>query len=145
MKISLLINMKMPTIVGIFIFISRENFILSWVEHEKKFYNLGARSFAVRLQIPWIKFHWTVSIFTVRTCPEDSHSHCLIQVDGVKRKEPSNMRKMCRFTSSCTCAKSHPGICTPLKYSIVSNDSVCGQHSCLHMNKDTFSPSQLAD
>ena len=35
--------MKMPTIAGIFIFISRENFMLSWVEHEKKFYNLGAR------------------------------------------------------------------------------------------------------
>ena len=30
MKISLLINMKMPTIVGICIIISRENFILSW-------------------------------------------------------------------------------------------------------------------
>ena len=29
MKISQLINMKMPTIVGIFIFISRENFMLS--------------------------------------------------------------------------------------------------------------------
>ena len=29
MKFSLLINMKMPTIVGIFIFISRENFMLS--------------------------------------------------------------------------------------------------------------------
>ena len=27
----------MPTIVGIFIFISRENFMLSWVEHEKSF------------------------------------------------------------------------------------------------------------
>ena len=36
--------MKMPTFVGIFIFISRENFMLSWVEHEKKFYNLGAWS-----------------------------------------------------------------------------------------------------
>ena len=31
MKFPLLINMKMPTIVGIFIFISRENFILSYV------------------------------------------------------------------------------------------------------------------
>ena len=29
--------MKMPTIVGIFIFISRENFMLSLVEHEKGF------------------------------------------------------------------------------------------------------------
>ena len=33
--------MKMPTIVGIFIIISRESFMLSWVEHWKKFYNLG--------------------------------------------------------------------------------------------------------
>ena len=29
--ISLLINMKMPTIVGIFIFISRENFMFSYI------------------------------------------------------------------------------------------------------------------
>ena len=41
MKISLLLDMKMPIIVGIFIFISRENFMLSWVEHKKN--NLGAR------------------------------------------------------------------------------------------------------
>ena len=32
--------MKMPTIVGIFISISRENFMLSWAE-QKKFYKLG--------------------------------------------------------------------------------------------------------
>ena len=31
MKFSLLINMKMPTIVGIFIFVSRENLMLSYV------------------------------------------------------------------------------------------------------------------
>ena len=36
-KFSLLINMKMSTIIGIFVFISRENFMLSWVEHEKSF------------------------------------------------------------------------------------------------------------
>ena len=41
MKISMLINMKKPTVVGIFIFISRENFILSWVEHEKSFITSG--------------------------------------------------------------------------------------------------------
>ena len=42
MIFSLLINMKMPTI-GIFIFITRENLMLSWVEHEKKkFYNRRA-------------------------------------------------------------------------------------------------------
>ena len=33
--------MKMPTIVGIFIFISRENFMLNWVEHEKSFITPG--------------------------------------------------------------------------------------------------------
>ena len=35
MKFSLLIDMKMPTIVGIFIFISRENFMLSYVKQER--------------------------------------------------------------------------------------------------------------
>ena len=33
--------MKMPTIVGIFISISRENSLLSLVEHEKSFITLG--------------------------------------------------------------------------------------------------------
>ena len=36
----LLINVKMPTIVGILTFISRIIFMLSWRAHEKKFYNL---------------------------------------------------------------------------------------------------------
>ena len=33
----MLINVKMPTIVGIFAFMSRINFVLSRVEHEKRF------------------------------------------------------------------------------------------------------------
>ena len=37
----LLINVKMPTIVGILTFMSRINFDLSWVEHEKSFITLG--------------------------------------------------------------------------------------------------------
>ena len=41
MKISLVMNMKMPTIVGIFIFISRENFMLGRDEHEKSFITFG--------------------------------------------------------------------------------------------------------
>ena len=41
MKISLLIKKKMPTVVGIFIFISRENFMLSSVEHETCSVNSG--------------------------------------------------------------------------------------------------------
>ena len=38
----MLINVKMPTIVGILTFMSRINFVLSSVEHEF-FYNLRAR------------------------------------------------------------------------------------------------------
>ena len=33
----LLINVKMPTIVGILTFMSRIDFMLGWVEHEKSF------------------------------------------------------------------------------------------------------------
>ena len=36
--------------------------------------------------------------------------------------------KMCGLTSSCACAKSHPGICSPLKHSIVANKCVCRQY-----------------
>ena len=32
----LLINIKMPTIVGILIFISRKKILLNWIEYEKK-------------------------------------------------------------------------------------------------------------
>ena len=35
------INVKMPMIVGILTFMSMINLVLSRVEHEKKFYNLG--------------------------------------------------------------------------------------------------------
>ena len=40
-KLSMLINMKMPTIVGIFIFISRENFMLSRVSMNNFFLTSG--------------------------------------------------------------------------------------------------------
>ena len=40
----MLINVKMPTIVGILTFVSRINDVLSCVEHEKKLYNLRARN-----------------------------------------------------------------------------------------------------
>ena len=36
-------------------------------------------------------------------------------------------RKMCRFRSSCTCAKYHLGHCSSFIHSVVSNDSVSGQ------------------
>ena len=37
----LLINVKMPTIVGILTFMNGKNFVLSWVEHEKSFITSG--------------------------------------------------------------------------------------------------------
>ena len=37
----MLINVKMPTIVGILTFMSRINFVLSWVEHEFFFITSG--------------------------------------------------------------------------------------------------------
>ena len=67
----------------------------------------------------------------------------------------SNIPIMCRLTSSCSCAvlSAHPGICSPLNYFIVADDSVCGQRRpwfdwadaqadlglcCPHMPEDTF-------
>ena len=67
---------------------------------------------------------------------------------------PLNMHKMCRFKSSCACAKHHPGLCSPCIQSVVSNDSVSRQGtprsdwadtqvdvglSCLHMLEEMFS------
>ena len=49
MKISL-INMKMPTIVGIFIFIIGENFMLSRVEYEKYYITSGSGHCVVRIK-----------------------------------------------------------------------------------------------
>ena len=72
----------------------------------------------------------------------------------VKGNVPSSMRKMWSFTPFCTGAKSHPGICSPLKHSIVPNNSVSGQRRlgsdcadaqsdqglrCLHLPEDPLS------
>ena len=40
----MLINVKMPTIVGILTFMNRINFVFSLVEYEKKIYYLGVRA-----------------------------------------------------------------------------------------------------
>ena len=49
--------MKMPTIVGIFILISRDNFMVSWIEHEKCFITSepGPLLFAYAHKIPFRK------------------------------------------------------------------------------------------
>ena len=64
-------------------------------------------------------------------------------------KESSSMRAMLGFISSCAYAKFHSDICSPLKYSIVSNKSAGNEgpnqtawmHICIcpHMPEDTFS------
>ena len=40
--------------------------------------------------------------------------HTFIMLDASSEKGTSSMRKMCGFKTSCTCAKSHPGICSLL-------------------------------
>ena len=57
MKMSLLINMKMPSIVGIFIFISRENVMLSSVEHEKRLITSGSGFFPQNFKFPPFIFY----------------------------------------------------------------------------------------
>ena len=47
----MLINVKMPTIVGILIFMSRMNLLLSWVEHEKSFITSESRFFLYLLHM----------------------------------------------------------------------------------------------
>ena len=37
----LLINVKIPIVVGILTFMNRKTFIISWVEHEKRFITSG--------------------------------------------------------------------------------------------------------
>ena len=63
MKIFLLMSTKMPTIISIFIFISRVNFMLSWVEHEKRFITLGP-NLSKHLNNFWLSGY--VSKMTVR-------------------------------------------------------------------------------
>ena len=56
----MLINVKMPTIVGILTFTSMIKFMLKSVEHKKKLYNLKARAagpfdFKLGVDLPGIK------------------------------------------------------------------------------------------
>ena len=48
----MLINVKMPTIVGILIFMSRINLVLSWVEHGKSFLTMGNGLYPLNISIP---------------------------------------------------------------------------------------------
>ena len=57
----LLINIKMPSTVGILISISRKNVMLNWVEYEKMFYNLGPSSQSEHHLRTWL-YHWQVNL-----------------------------------------------------------------------------------
>ena len=74
MEFSMLINMKMPTIVGIFVFISRENFMLSWVEHEKSFITSESEIswyYKTHLQV-FHKFSFSEFLFNDMSTPVDN-------------------------------------------------------------------------
>ena len=58
----LLINVKMPTIVGILTFKSRINFVLSWVEHGKSIITSGPGDFFMdgsKVEVPF-DVHWVI-------------------------------------------------------------------------------------
>ena len=62
----------------------------------------------------------------------DVYSKCFsfLTVDkwaASREKLLSSLPKMCGITSSCACAWSHPGLCSPIIHFIVSNDSSSGQ------------------
>ena len=82
----------------------------------------------------------------------------MFKLGCVKRRVPSNMRKMHRFRISSACAKYHPALCSQFIHSVVFNISVRGHGRpwsdcmdvqadlglrCPHMPEDTFSPSFL--
>ena len=87
MELSLLINMKMPTIVGIFIFISREIFMLSYVQQER-IRNFGNLRFISRknFMLNWVK-HEKCFITSGPACvfaPSDQPSQGILLVAKVK-------------------------------------------------------------
>ena len=57
----MLTNVKMPTIVGILTFMSRINFVLSWVEQEKVD-NLGAWKFQLKFEVIYMLGYWESSL-----------------------------------------------------------------------------------
>ena len=76
--------MKMPTIVGIFIFISRENFMLSWVEHEKSSITLGPDQTAHSCSL--ISLYFTVSLKMLKNLGYQQSALWSLQSDCVDVK-----------------------------------------------------------
>ena len=63
----MLINVKMPTFVGILTFMSRINFVLCWVEHGKSFITFGPVSALFSKQdISWLYIVKITKLFNVK-------------------------------------------------------------------------------
>ena len=110
--------------------------------------------FAVLLMVFWnekTRFH----LMLFKCCPTSLLLLCRNIWVASSEKVPSNIRRMRKFRSSYSCAMYHPGLCSLLIHSIVSNDSVSGRwrprSDCAsaqsdlglrrpHMPKDTFPP-----
>ena len=72
--------MKKVLIVGIFTFMTKWNFMLSWVEHEKKFYNLGAWSLRViRRSLHIDKIHKNDTLFLIISTLSSKYYKCYLE------------------------------------------------------------------
>ena len=88
----------------------------------------------------WGKCQGVLFFFNLNiVCTVTKVSLIVVYVGRSSKKVFLNMCKMCRFRSSCTCTKYHPGFCSPFIHSIVSNGSEADLGLRYpHMNEDTF-------
>ena len=90
MKLLLPINIKMPTLVSILIFIGWKNFMLIWVEYEKSFYNLGTWRLALRvlLQVPLFASNRSIRIPKRKydLLKKQMHSYNLFSSTGLRHE-----------------------------------------------------------
>ena len=94
----MLINVKMSTIVGILTFMSRINFMLIWVEHGKKFYNLRASPLPLSLYMTEILF---LGLFVCKTNKQTECSgslvECLTQDRGAAGSSLTGVTAFCAW------------------------------------------------
>ena len=80
MLLFMFINVKMPTIVGILTFMSRKNFMLNSVEHEKSFITSGPGPGCSKLTTSLVnvslKFQMLISQIRPYFCRQNLRSFC---------------------------------------------------------------------
>ena len=140
--------MKMPTFVGIFTFLSRENFMLSWVEHEKSFITSGP-GFRLTLR-PLLCFITVfiiicVSLWCFRNEVEKPYAYRKYDKSSTERKKAVTVIKIykelltfCAQVTKCEAVSelkvmfraSKTGLSIPqrcfLNSSLCVSDSICG-------------------